>query len=64
MPLAFFVLNDSPTHVVPAFRANGVSRNGNAALWAVTDLTLLHVVVRASLTRSAVGMFAFWDSHR
>ena len=62
--LAFFLLDDGPSLVIAAFRANRVGRNSGAALRAIADLTLLDVVVGASFASSAVGMFAFGDSHR
>ena len=58
------MLNDGPPLVIAAFRANRMGRNSSAALRAIADLTLLHVIVGASFAGSAIGMFALWDSHR
>jgi hypothetical protein len=62
--LAFFVLDDRAALIVATFRTNRVGRDSTAALRAVADLTSLDSVVRASFAGSAVGVFAFWDSHR
>ena len=58
------MLDDSPTLVIPAFRANRVGWNGATALRTVADLTLLDMVVRASFACTAVGVFTLWNSHR
>jgi hypothetical protein len=62
--LAFFVLDDSAALVIATFWTDRMGRDCNAALRAIADLTLLHVVVRASFAGTAVGVFAFGDSHR
>lgn len=62
--LAFFLLNNRATHVITAFRANGVGRNGGTALRAITDLASLDVVMRSAFACATVGVFTFWDSHR
>ena len=62
--LAVFVLDDRPPLVITAFWANGVGRNSATAAGAIADRTLLDVVMRASFAGTAVGMFAFGDSHR
>ena len=58
------MLDDSPSLVIPAFRANRVGRDGNIALWAIANLTLLDAVVGASFACTAVGVFSLGNSHR
>ena len=57
-------LYDGASHVVATLGTDRVGGDSSAALGAVADLTLLHVIVAASFTCSAVGVFSFWDSHR
>ncbi len=52
--LVLVVLDDGPALVVAAFGADRVGGNRTAALWAVSDLASLHVIVGASLASTAV----------
>ena len=61
--LRFFVLDDRTALVIAAFWADRVSWNSDTALWAVADLTTLDPMMGASFSCTAIGMFAFGDSH-
>jgi len=61
--LRFLVLDDSPALVIATFWADRVSWNGDTALRAVADLTTFDPMMGASFSSTAIGMFAFGDSH-
>ncbi|TWT52583.1 hypothetical protein Pla22_02070 [Rubripirellula amarantea] len=61
--LRFLRLNYGAALVIATFWAYRVRWHSTAALWAISDLTLFHVVVATAFASSAIGVFTFWDSH-
>jgi hypothetical protein len=57
-------LDDGPTHVMAALRANRVSRHRVTALRAVGNLAFLDAIVAAAFAGSTVTVFSLGDSHR
>jgi len=61
--LLALLLDDRPSHVVAATRADDMRRDRRAAVRARAQLTGLQAVMRATMAGTRVGLFAFGDRH-